>query len=181
MPVIAPIRKNIFEEDVRFRASVSEAVGNKIGSSVNFINERQYDVKNFFINGNYGIMSAYPQLSVDGRCWFQNDAYITGILVYSDVPGSSGTTELDIKKSSDGGFSWASIFSTTPKFNSTASGLRHCVVDYVGATSVTPTGFTAPILITNNFNAGDVLRVDIIQKMAGTPQNCGILLHFRPR
>lgn len=181
MPVIAPIRKNIFEEDVRFRASVSEAVGNKIGSSVNFINERQYDVKNFFINGNYSIMSTYPQLSVDGRCWFQNDAFITGILVYSDIKGLAGTTELDIKKSSDGGATWASIFSTTPKFNTTTNNFSHCVVDYVGTTSITPVGWTAPILVTNNFNAGDVLRVDIITTMTVSPQNCGILLHFRPR
>lgn len=171
-------RKNIQTEEVDFKSSVSEATLKKVAGSVNFINNRQHSEKQFFANGRYGIMSSYPQTGVDGLVFFEFNATIINVWAFNLVVGSSGTTELDVKRATASGGSFSTIFSTTPKFASTSANNS-----YVDANGYQPagTGITAPVLSLTNVDQGDALRLDIISAMGGTPENCGIVIHYIPR
>lgn len=179
MSEITPARQNIHEEETRYRAAVSEATAQKLGASINFINDKQHSEKQFFANGPYWYASM-PQTYVDGLVFFEFDAEIINVWAYSSAPGSSGTTELDVKRATAPGGAFSSIFSTTPKFAST-----HATPAWVDAdgTQAAGTGVTAPVLSTTNVDAGDALRFDIIQSMTGNGNEVvvGIIVHYRPR
>lgn len=170
-------RKNIQIEETSFRSANSESVMARLGAAINFVNNRQHSEKQFFANGPYGVMASYPQLAVDGLVFFEFDAEIINVWAFNMEAGSSGTTELDLKLATASGGSFASIFSTTPKFTTSAS--NSAFVDAVGKQAAT-TGVTAPVLSTVNVNAGDAIRLDIISAMTAA-QNCGVVLHYRPR
>lgn len=172
-------RKMIQNEETRNPAVAGESVMQRIAAAINFINKRQHMEKQFFANGSYGIMAAYPQIAVDGLVFFEFDAEIINVWAFNVVGGNSGTTELDIKITKDGGSSFDSIFTTTPKFTSSASNFSY--VDAIGKQSA-GSGVTAPVLDVDmvNVNAGDAIRLDIIQAMLDA-QNCGIIIHYRPR
>ena len=163
-------------EETDYKSAASEAFVKKLGKSVNFINTNQYDTKDFFLNGRYNI-ATMPQTAVDGLYIFPYDVEIFNAYAFNIVAGSSGTTELDIKRLTASGGTGTSIFSTTPKIAYTAGDNA-----YVGV-GETGTGLTAPILSSSPFNisAGDAIYCDIIQAQGGNPENCGILVYFRPR
>lgn len=171
-------------EESRFKFAVSESWNQKIGKAINFVNKRQHSEKQFFLNGYYNTLTL-PYLGVDGLVVFNFNAEIINAYAWVLGIGSGGTTELDIKKATDPGGAFASIFSTTPKFNSAAS-----AYSWVGVGD-TVVGATAPVMSPLNsdgylsVNAGDALRFDIIQAMTGTttagPRSCGVNLHYRPR
>jgi hypothetical protein len=171
-------RRNIQIEESRFRYAVSEALVQKVGSSINFINDYQYSEKQFFANGPYSTAPSFPQTGVDGLTFFDFDAEIINVWAFNLVAGSGGTTELDIKRATASAGAFTSIFSTTPKFDSTAA--ANSYVDANGNQAAT-TGVTAPVVTTTNVNAGDALRFDIVSSMTGSPQNCGVIVHYRPR
>lgn len=177
MTDIVSLRRQIQVEGARFRSAVSEALVQELGGSINFINSKQHSEKQFFANGSYNNIAA-PQTAVDGAVFFEFNATIINVWAFSQVQGSGGTTELDIKRVVTPGGARTSIFSTTPKFASTAAANQW--VDALG--KQTPgTGVTAPVLSTTDVNEGDALEFDFITKMTGSPQNCGLLIHYRPR
>jgi hypothetical protein len=166
-------------EATRFRSAVSEDILQTMGKTSNFLANRTYEEKQFFLNGRYAIVVA-PQTGLDGLVFFQYDAVIIDAWAFNIVPGSGGTTELDIKRATTPGGTFTSIFTTTPKFTSAAS-----AYSWVDALGIVPagTGVTAPVLdpAQLNVNAGDALRIDKLQNMLGTPENCGIIITFRSR
>lgn len=176
MADISPERKNIQVEEIAFRAAVSEAAGYRMGAAINFINQRQHSEKQFFLNGRYGIVSP-PTLGVDGLIVFEFDAIIFNVIMFNLVKGSGGTTELDLKKCSTPGGSFASIFGVTPKISSAAA--NNVWIGIGGSV----TGCTAPVFDTgaNLVNAGDALRCDVLGVQSGNPENCGLIVHYRPR
>lgn len=179
MSDITPVRKNIQVEETRFRFAVAESAQQKIGGSVNFINDFQYSDKQWFINGNYSLMPM-PQTFVDGLTFFQYDAFIIDVWMFIEMAGNAGITELDLKRATTPGGSFTSIFTTTPKINAAAG---DAIWIHVGS-SIANT--TAPVLSLTNVNAGDALRLDIIQTQTNTsttglPAGAGIVLHHRPR
>lgn len=176
--LVTPERLLIYAEGAQFRSAVSEELIQRQGAVSNFISLYQYNDKQFFANGRYGIMSSYPQLGVDGLVFMNFNAEIINAWVWNLVAGTGGTTELDIKRATTPGGAFTSIFSTTPKITSSAA--ANVWADWQG-TVVAPTGVTAPVVTTVNLNAGDALRLDIITAMTGTPENTGILINFRPR
>lgn len=167
-------RKNLQIEETRFRGAVSESLLQKTGKSINFINNYQYDSKRFPINGPYSIMSSYPVLGVDGLVPVEYNIEIINIWAYNLTAGASGTTELDIKKATTPGGAFTSIFSTTPKFTSTA--VSNAWIKVGGSLA----GATAPVLSSTSLSAGDMLRCDLVSAMPGA-ENCGLIIHFRPR
>ena len=175
MADVTPLRINLQAEEVAYRSSVSEATLSRVGSSVNFINYYQHDKRDLFANGRYNIMPSYPQLGVDGLVIFEYAVQILNVYIWNGIAGSGGTTELDVKWKPQASGSYASMFSTTPKITSTAASYSICGV------GDTVTGFTAPILSKTNFDAKDVLRLDIMGAMTGTVEGCGIIIHYRPR
>lgn len=172
------LRKNIQTEEVDFQSSVSEATAKKLAGSINFINNRQHTEKQFFANGRYGIMSSYPQIGVDGLVFFEFNATIINVWAFNLIVGSSGTTEMDVKRATSSGGAFTTIFSTTPKFTSASA--NNSYVDANGYQAPT-TGVTAPVLSITNVDQGDALRFDLISAMGGFPENCGIIIHYQPR
>ena len=179
MAEISDARKNIQIEDVQFRASVSEAVGSKLGSSINFINNRQYLTHQFNFNGRYALGVGF--FGADGIFPCLNDTEIVGLTMFNRVAGTSSTTEIDIEWLDSSNSSQGSIFSTTPKIDNTASNYSYLIRNEILGTNVQlPTGATAPVFSKTTFDAGDALLCKLVSGM-GDAEDCSLIIHFRPR
>lgn len=178
MSDIPEVRANIQQEAVQYRTAISESILSTVGGSINFINGRQYDEKPYFINGPYNI-TGVNETAVDGLYIVPPGINITlfAVSMFNITAGSGGTTTLDVLRATVSGGSFTTVFSTKPAIASTAG--NNAFV----ATGGSGTGLTAPVLTgtTFNLNAGDALRVDFTGKQTGSPQNCGLILYFRPR
>lgn len=165
----------IQSEEVAYRAAVSEATMTRVGATANFINKRYLTETNFNLNGQYNI--AAPNLDVDGKRTYPYDFSIVDLGIFSgNSNGTSGTTELDIKWKPQNSGAFASIFSTTPKFTFSAAANNSC---FIGQTV---TNFTAPVLSKTDFDAYDILKIDIITTVAGSDLDyAGIKIFTRPR
>lgn len=171
---ITPERILIQQEETKFRAAVSESTLSRVGATTNFINTYQANLREFMINGPYGSI-ATPNLCVDGIVRFPFNWELVDLYIYAgEITAGSGTTELDVKWKPFSSGSYASIFSTTPKFTNTAAAFETCGIGQ------TKTGFTAPVLSKTQFDANDQLRIDLAQAISGAV-GTGIGLIFRPR
>lgn len=130
----------------------------------------------FELNGNYGSLSL-PSNQIDGLRFFNFNAAIINAWAWIKSPGASGTTIVDIKYASAPGGSFASIFSTTPKFASTASASSY--TDSTGVVSP-GTGVTAGVLSTTSVAAGGALRMDITGAMVN-PDSIGVTILYKQR
>lgn len=176
MAVLADIKKYIFEQEVNRNAGVNQSTWRKIGGMINFLGHRTHEVKRFTVNGSYGQLAVYPFNFVDGAHVFEFDSEIFNIWTYHVQAGTSGTTELDLKLAPEGSSVWTSILTTTAKIlPAAASGVRFKIGD-------TQVGTVSPVLtaLPLNVNAGDSLRMDLVQAMVD-PNQTGMIIHFRPR
>ncbi len=182
MAAITPARNNIFQEEVQYKASVSESTFTKIGGAINHINTYQANFLEFgFLlgvatsgsptyNRSFGLPAVISAIEP-----FVDACEIYKISLVHGTSGSSGTTELDIQWSSHLSGTWNSIFSTTPKVTSAAAANTSWVT---GLTA--PTGVTIPVLSKTQFAVGDRLRCRVVSLQGGTP-NCFIIrIHYRP-
>lgn len=178
--LVTPARKLIFIEGAQFLGAVSEELVQRQGAVSNFISLYQYQEKTFNAHGFYGRLPTYPRNAVDGLTSIEFNAEIIDAYFYIDTPGTGGITEVDVKYSPPGSAVWTSIFTTTPKFDSTAAVLSR--VDSSGNNPAT-TGVTAPVLnvAQTSRDAGDSFRLDIITAMTGDPVTVGMCLFYRPR
>jgi hypothetical protein len=173
MSDVLPLRRTPQVEEVRFKGAVSEGTAYKMAQSIAFINAYQQNLWQFNINGSYSSVTA-PQYQIDGIITFNRPFEIIYCYIYSgEIIGSSGTTELDIKWKPRASGSYGSIFSTTPKFTTTAQANMAC------GNGDTATGFTAPVLAKTTFDAYDMLRFDMLGAMAGSPVGAGIGIFWR--
>lgn len=160
--------------DVKYKASVSEATLYKVGSVSNFISLYQVNMREFMINGPYGSI-ATPNYGVDGIVRFPYNWELVDLFIYSgESTSGTGTTSLDIKYKPFSSGSYTSIFSTIPSFNNTAPIFETCGIGQ------SKTGFVAPVLNKTLFDANDQLRIDLLGAI-DTGVGCGIGLSFRPR
>jgi hypothetical protein len=179
MTDITSARINVQQEEVAYRASVSENTFSRIGSSINFINKRQFDVHELKLNGPYQIGVGLTGL--DGLYIFPGDGEIVAMAGYNLINGSSGTTTIDIHRLTGPGVDAGSIFSTKPSFATTAGNDAYFLEDFLNSTTVvTGTGITVPVLNITDFNAGDALRIDL-DAAQNNAENCGLAIYFRPR
>lgn len=179
MADINPSKSNIDVQDVANKAAISEAVGNKIGASINFINDRQYLTHSFNFNGPYGLGVGF--VGADGifPCLF--DMEIVGLTMFNRVRGTTGTTEIDLEWLDGSNSNQGSIFSTTPKIDSTSSNYSYLIRDELNGTDVElPTGATAPVFSKTSFDAGQAIFCKIVSA-ASAAEDCSLLVHFRPR
>lgn len=179
MTAIAPVRADIQQEAVAFRAAVSESILQTVGAAINFVNQKQYDSKAYFINGGYNLTGVL-ETAVDGLYIVPPgiNATIFAVSMFNITAGSGGTTTLDVLRATTSGGAFTSIFSTKPAIASTAGNNAWI------ATGGSGVGLTAPILTggtTFDINAGDALRLDFTGKQTGSPQNCGLILYTYPR
>lgn len=175
MADVSPARNNIQIEEVQYKSAISEAVGQKIGGAINFINE--YQVKQFHmgVTGGFSVLTI-PYTDIGVQEVFETDSEIENVYIRFGVAGTSGTSELDIEWAADNSGTWASIFSTTPKVANTAS--DNGVFDANGV-STTPAGCTQPILSKTTFAAGDKIRCNIEDAATGA-SDFVIVIHYRP-
>jgi len=173
MTAVPPSRQIMQLEELRFRAAVSEATAQKLGSSVNFFLEEIYEQKAWFVNGGYGVLST-PFVGIDGMEFMFTNATLIDAFMFIKTAGSSGSTSLDIKYATTPGGSFTSIFSTPPSINYQAGNYAWV---YVGSSFANT---TAPILGTTSLLQGTALRCDILSSQGGTPIACGIVLRHQP-
>jgi len=179
MAEISAARKNIQQEEAEYRAAVSEAFATKLGGSINFINDRQYDTHSFHLNGPIGLFTVAPGL--DGIFSFLFDAEITGFHYYIGDAGSASSIIVDIHRLTGGDTDAGSIFSTRPEISSAASDGSYTLRDELNSTTLSnPTGHTLAVLSTTQVNVGDALRMDLDQRGTGF-QNFNIAVMYRPR
>jgi len=177
---ITESRTNIQEKEASFRASVSEALAFRLGQSVNFINKRHFETQLFCLNGSY---TAVAQNGVDGLFVAPFDMDILYVSMSNVGAGSAGTTEVDLKKITSPGGSSTSIFSTTPKINSSATSNTWILKDILTPVNdVNPTGTTLPVFIAsgNELDQGQALSFDIISSMSGA-SDLALRIYYRPR
>lgn len=177
MTMINPERTFMQKEEAAYGAAVTEALLSKLGAQLNFLNLRHHETKRFEIDGNYdmALVSGTPYLAVDGIHVFEFDCEILNVWIYNREKGASGSTQLDVKYKSTGSSSWISIFSQVPSFNSGAANFDACAI------GMTKTGFTPAVLSKTNFNTGDLIRMDLVSAMVGSPVGCGLIINYRPR
>lgn len=190
MSLVTPERKLIFFESTQFRSAVSEDMVQRQGAISNQNALYQYDVLEYKLNGPYSQVVSLPVTGLDGLYVFPFKMQIINVCIFNEVAGTSGTTEIDIKKATTSGGAFTSIFSTTPKIASTASNetfaLSYNITlgtsDQIWTAGTAPTGVTLGVLnggAPYTMNAGEALRVDLISVMANA-SNCGVTVYFRP-
>lgn len=164
---------------MQFRASVSEAVGNKIGASVNFINTMQTDTKLWCINGDY--YNSFVKVGIDGVYVCKRNMEIYALSMYNLVAGTSGNTEFDLLRHTASGQAGTSIFSTKPSLNF-ASGVNSYLAKrfYDNVVLQNPTGCVQPVLVSALLNEGDMITCSMTQTQF-PGQSAGIELEVRPR
>lgn len=175
MAIVPDLKKFIQDVEIKYKSAVSESTWYKIAGMINFIGHKTHQEKQFFLNGPYWIIPG-TQIGLDGLASFEFDCEIFNVIMFNLVAGSSGTTELDLKLATSSGGAFTSIFSTTPKINSSAGANAYIPVGgaITGGTAAVLTGAAATVA------AGSVLRLDKIQSMQGA-QNTGLIVHYRPR
>jgi hypothetical protein len=177
-------RSDIELEETQFRASVSESRATKIGSSINFINRRQFDTYIFALNGPYG--KAQPAQGHDGMFTALYDLEIIGISFGHIVNGLSGTTDLDLVLFDVDKTNLGSVFTTRPSFNQNAGNNSFSTRNFLTVEDNLNTGFTLPVLA-NPDPQNNTLKVDKFQSLRfdtvanmQDAENAFIEIHFRP-
>lgn len=173
MTDIPSSRQFIQTEEVRFRAAVSESVGNRLGGTLNFINNFQYDTKAWFVNGKtYNLTT--PFTAIDGLFQSAFNIEVIRVFMYVRQAGGAGTTEFDIEYATTPGGSWSTIFSTTPKINFAAGDFSWCNTGSSFANT------TAPVLSVTTFNQGTVFRCNVPQSQTLDARGAGVEIFYRP-
>lgn len=176
--MVTPARKIAYVLGAQFRSAVSEELIQRLAATNNFISLYQHSEKQFFLNGAYNL-APLPFLGADGLAFFQFNAQIIDVWMFIEQSGSSGTTELDIKTATTSGGAFTSIFATTPKIANTAGDYSWTHVGGSAGTGLTVPVFTASAAAIS-VTAGQALRCDLIQAQGGTPNGCGLLVHYQP-
>lgn len=182
-------RINLQQEELRYRASISESTAFRLGASTNFTNNRQFDTYSWMLNGPYNnaFTSSLGNTAVDGGYDVLFDAEIVGFSMFNAVSGSAGTTEIDIRRLTTVGGS-SSIFSIRPAISSVAPDETYMINKIVG-TAIDPianfdnnsgVGITYPVYSITELDQGDFLVFDIISAQTDA-ENLTVLFHFRPR
>lgn len=175
MPYLSSEPEKIYQEDVQGGASVSESIGAKIGSSINYILD-EFVTYHFGVSGApYSGLSVYPYEfnnnieAIKGKCEIQ-DIFIT-----NQVSGISGATEFRIERQLAAGGGWTNIFSVNCSIlNTAADGILFKESD-VSA----PAGVTLPVLSIVDFELNDKLRF-VLVSAADQAQSLSIAVKARP-
>jgi hypothetical protein len=179
MADISDAKSNIAVEDVQFKASVSEAVGNKIGGSINFINNRQADQHSWNLNGDFSVVAASEV--GDGVFICQEDMELVGYALYIGTNGSTGSSiTCDLHWISSDGTDNGTIFSTKPAIATSAADGSFTHSNIRAAASEVPTGHTEGTFSKTEFARHDGIRFDLDSSTGGA-QNLQLIIFFRPR
>ena len=173
MADIVSERKMIQQEETAADAALTESVLSRLGGGINFINTRHLYTQKFNVNGVYA--NATPSLGIDGDFTYPFNFEIISVRVkIGNAQGTSGTSEVDLKWRSENSGTYTSIFSTTPKWDSTAA------VESTIRNGITATGWTPPVLSKTTFNAYDSIRLDLLTSQLGSPNGFQVTIFVLP-
>ena len=173
------LRKIIQVEDTKYAAAVSESLGSRLAQSVNHILFYQYDHKGWVMNGKYS-GGGGAQSGVDGALPIFVDMDIVGFFMFNYVAGTSGVSEIDIKRHSASGVG-TTIFSVRPSMSYTA-GNQAYMMNWLSPAAVleNPSGTTLPTFSVTSLDKGDALTLDWVSRQLGA-ESCTVTLAVRPR
>ncbi len=174
---ISPSREQLRLGDIETNRPVSEGILSKFGGEANFINLYQTDIKEWKLNGSYSVATGITFF--DGVASFFFNSEIVGVFFYNGVSGDSGTTEFDIIWKDTSGVDQGSIFSTTPKINSTSSNETIGLRNLTTSQDISPTGVTLPVFSKTTFFAGESLYLKLNSSMVAA-QNSGLTIFYKP-
>lgn len=179
MAEIAPARSNLLVEETQYRSAVSEALLQKTGASINFINNEQTIYRQFTLNGNYPLGAGI--IGLDGLVVFRSNVEIIHISASNAISGSSGSTTFDLHYISSPGVDGGTIFNTKPSFDSTSANNSYFLYNVLTDTiEVSGIGITPPnALVKTTFLKGEALRFDLDSAMVGA-ENANLEIYFRP-
>lgn len=175
--IVTPSRENLRVGDVSYKRALSEAIFTRVAAQNNFINAYQTDYHSFFLNGSYAVTSGLFGYDGAYTCFYNSE--IVGVSIWNAVAGTSGTTDLDIYWIDQSGVNQGSIFSTTPKIDSTASNGTRGFRNLETNNDYTMTGVTLPSLSKTTFLEGETLYL-VIHSAMSEAQNAALTLNIRP-
>jgi len=179
MTDLSEARTDIELEEVSFRSSVSEAVMQRIGQAVNFINRKQHQIHSFNYNGLTRLF--VDTIGADGvfPCLF--DMEIVGISVFQRKGGVSGNTIIDMEYFSAPNVNGGSIFSVKPQISSLGGDFNYLVYNALTDTEEEiGAGFTSPTFSKTQFDKGDVINCKI-ESATSESEDLMVMIHHRPR
>jgi hypothetical protein len=177
---IPPVRREAKFGDIETNRPVSEGTLKDFAAQSNFINDFQTDIKEFKLNGAYSVASGITFL--DGIASFFYNSEIVGITFYNGRGGTSGVTEFDLRWKDSDGVDQGSIFSVTPKINSTAADevfMQQNLTTGNNKPAVTPTGITLGEFSKTEFLEGEAVYM-VLNSSMSQAQNAGIFIFYKP-
>lgn len=180
MATISPQRILITEQETDYKSAISESLLTRVGATSNFIALRQYDTKDFVLNGLYS--KGVGVVGKDAILSFPYNAELIGLTMFNRRNGTGGTTTLDLKRYTTSGGSGTSIFTTKPAMNTNVGNDAWLTYLIEGnSTVIAPAlGSTSPFFLTTQVNAGDIIQLVIDSAMTGA-EDCILQLYHRPR
>lgn len=157
------------------RNPTSESLFQKIAGISNLLLGWTHTEIRWNLNGPYKGFEG--KVAVDGVFQFPKKSKIIAISLTNFVTGTSGATVIDLKTTNNTLGTWNSIFTTTPQFNSASANGASVNLTTGAAGTVIPVMATNPL----NVNAGDYIRMDVLQVMDGGPQNLSVTLIYAAR
>jgi hypothetical protein len=175
------LKDPILDEDVKTGASASEATMFKIAGNANKSIEEDHRNPSWMANGFYWITAA-PEMQVDRQWRVPFDCEIHGLYAFNKTAGASGVTEIDIEKHQPGDV-WTTIFSTRPAFDFSSGDDAELSQTFTPAavTDYASAGVTEAVLASTDLNAGDILRMNFIDKQTSYAEGFGIQLLLRAK
>lgn len=175
---VTDARKNIQEESVRSRSSISESVGFILAGAINFINKRQNDKHSWHLNGDYSQVQASEV--GDGVFICLENMEITGYSIYNGRSGTGQNTIVDLRYISSDGTDNGSIFSTKPEISPSAADGSFSSENLLNGGSEQPTGHTLGVFSKINFDKFDGIKLALDQSSGGA-EDLQVTIYFRPR
>ena len=175
------VRRIMQEEELQFRAALSENLFFGVGENINFIANFQHNRHDYHLNGDYPIASG--QTGIDGVFHCFKNIEVVGYSFYIGDVGISGATTIDIHEILGNGTDNGSIFTTLPSVDATtAANFSTSSAEYFLGTEnqiSTPTGHTIAVFDRRTFSAGTSLRLDL-DAAASSGADAQFTLIYRP-
>ena len=173
------IKQDFFLTEVEFRSALSEALLQKVATSTNFINARQYDKHSWHLNGDFTVV----QLADvgDGVFICQEDIEVVGYGLHIARNGSTGGPIIvDLRLYLPDGTDQGTIFTTKPEISTAAADNSTSHANIRDNDNEIPTGHTLGVFNQLNFNRHDVIKLSL-DNASGGAQGLQFTLMFRPR
>ncbi len=124
--LVNPERQDWFVGDINYRTALSEALMRKVGSSINFINDRIIDRYAINFGGYYRVQSisqnSFPSIFI------KTTNVVSYYTMKIDHSGSAGDNRINFKVINNLGVELGDFFTTPPRINGTS--LTNAMVGY---------------------------------------------------